>query len=128
MPLLRDLRFIQDVTTIPALADTLRDAVIQGIFLRDDRRLPKAVVHVLTRAPHVTARATSEAEVRKVLRIVSGEEGTQAFGALTPGMPMSPEDMHYYRRALEIQWESDRGGGGGPRGWTGTPALVPPPG
>src|SRR3990172_2927530 len=125
MALLRDLRFIQDVTTIPALADTLRDAVIQGIFLRDDPRLPKAVVHVLTRAPHVTARATWESEVGKVLRIVSGEEGTQAFGALTPGMPMSPEDMHYYRRALEIQWESRRGVSVRPSVWTVTPDLVP---
>src|SRR3990172_2013519 len=109
MALLRDLRFIQDVTTIPALADTLRDAVIQGIFLRDDRRLPKAVVHVLTRAPHVTARATSEAEVRKVLPIVAGEEGTRALGARAREMPMPPEDMLSSRRALEIRWESRRG-------------------
>jgi len=125
MALLRDQQFIKDVTALPTLAETLRDAVIKGVFLREERGLPKDVVRVLTRRPHLTARVENELEVRKVVRILSGEEGTQAFGALAPGMPIAPEDLHYYRRALEVQWESRLGVSVKASTWTSVPWIVP---
>jgi FAD/FMN-containing dehydrogenase len=125
MTLLRDARFVRDVAELPAMGDTLRDTVVRGLFLRDERALPKEVVRVLANAPAVTVKVENEDEVRKLMRMVNGEEGTQAFGALTPGLPVAPEDMHYYRRALAMQWETRLGLGGRPSAWTAYPDLVP---
>jgi len=125
MAFLRDMRFMREVTALPAMADTLRESVVRGVFLREERAIPKDVVRVLTAAPHLTATVDNELEIRKIIRILNGEEGTQAFGPLVPGMPVSPEDMHYFRRMLGVQWESRAGVGGKASLWTTTERLVP---
>ena len=125
MALLRDMRFLRDVTALPAMGDVLRDQVIRGVFLREERGLPRDVVRVLSNAPHLTVKVDTEAEIRKILRMIGGEEGTQAFGPLAPGMPISAEDTHHFRRALEIQWETRLGVTVRPGVWTTYPHIVP---
>ncbi len=95
MGFLRDWTFIEDATRIPALSEMIREALIRAIFVRDDRVLTREIVGDLTRTPAVTIKVKDDGEIRKVVQVVNGEEGTMTLG-------LSAEDYHYFRKALGV--------------------------
>src|SRR5437667_7447377 len=76
MGLLRDWHYVEKAVQIPALAELIREALIHALFVRDDRVLPKDVIADLNRVPPVTVKVKDDGEVRKLVRVLNGEEST----------------------------------------------------
>ncbi len=93
MALVRDLAFVRDVTAIPALRESVREAVIRAMFTRDERALPKGVVRVLRRKADVVVKARDELEVREAVRFANGETTTVDLGR-------PADEFHFYRQRL----------------------------
>lgn len=121
MGLLVDRAFIDSVTAIPALREMIRESLIDALFTRNDRVLPKDIVAVLSREPSVTVKVKSDNEVQKLVRVANGQEST-----LTLGLPA--EDYHYVRRQLGIGKDRDIGVYARPRVVTTHSWIVPPQG
>ena len=95
MGLLRDWHYVERAVEIPALSEMIREALIRALFVRDDRVLPADIVADLNRGPAVTVRVKDDAEVRKLVRVLNGQESTVSLG-------LSAEDYHYFRTRLGV--------------------------
>ncbi|HEY5606002.1 MAG TPA: hypothetical protein VIL45_05710 [Thermoplasmata archaeon] len=95
MGLLRDWHYIERAVEIPALSEMIREALIRALFVRDDRVLPKDLIGDLNRGPAVTVKVKDDAEVRKLVRVLNGQESTVSLG-------LSAEDYHYFRTRLGV--------------------------
>src|SRR5207247_2258550 len=93
--LLRDWNYIEKAVQIPALSEVIREALIRALFVRDDRVLPKDLIADLNRVPPVTVKVKDDGEVRKLVRVLNGEESTLSLG-------LSAEDYHYFRTQLGV--------------------------
>src|SRR5881398_1645554 len=93
--LLRDWNYIERAVQIPALSEVIREALIRALFVRDDRVLPKDLIADLNRVPPVTVKVKEDAEVRKLVRVLNGQESTVSLG-------LSAEDYHYFRTQLGV--------------------------
>src|SRR5205807_2093909 len=93
MGLLRDWHYVEKAVQIPALAELIREALIHALFVRDDRVLPRDLIADLNRVPPVTVKVKEDAEVRKLVRVLNGQESTVRLG-------LSAEDYHYFRGHL----------------------------
>ena len=121
MGLLVDRAFIDAVTAAPALREMIRESLIDALFTRNDRVLPKDIVAVLSREPSVTVKVKSDHEVQKLIRVANGEESTVSLG-------LPAEDYHYVRRQLGVSKDRDIGVYVRPRVLTTHPWIVPPQG
>src|SRR5205807_702716 len=95
MGLLRDWHYVEKAVQIPALAELIREALIHALFVRDDRVLPPDLIADLNRVPPVTVKVKEDAEVRKLVRVLNGQESTVSLG-------LSAEDYHYFRTQLGV--------------------------
>src|SRR5437667_4259512 len=95
MGLLRDWHYIEKAVEIPALSEVIRESLIRALFVRDDRVLPKDLIADLNRLPPVTVKVKDDSEVRKLVRVLNGEESTVSLG-------LSAEDYHYFRTQLGV--------------------------
>lgn len=95
MGLLRDWHYIEKAVEIPALSEMIRDALIRALFVRDDRVLPANLVADLSHTPTVTVKVKDDGEVRKLVRVLNGQESTLTLG-------LSAEDYHYFRTELGV--------------------------
>src|SRR3989475_4669139 len=95
MGLLRDWHYVEKAVQVPALAELIREALIRALFVRDDRVLPPALIADLNRVPPVTVKVKEDAEVRKLVRVLNGQESTVSLG-------LSAEDYHYFRTQLGV--------------------------
>ncbi len=95
MGLLRDWNYVEKAVQIPALAELIREALIRALFVRDDRVLPPDLIGDLNRVPPVTVKVKEDAEVRKLVRVLNGQESTVSLG-------LSAEDYHYFRTQLGV--------------------------
>src|SRR6267378_4020230 len=95
MGLLRDWHYVERAVQIPALAELIREALIRALFVRDDRVLPPDLIADLNRVPPVTVKVKEDAEVRKLVRVLNGQESTVSLG-------LSAEDYHYFRTQLGV--------------------------
>jgi FAD/FMN-containing dehydrogenase len=93
--LLRDWHYIEQAVRIPALSELIREALIRALFVRDDRVLPRDLIADLNRVPPVTVKVKEDAEVRKLVRVLNGQESTVSLG-------LSAEDYHYFRTQLGV--------------------------
>src|SRR5947199_9712395 len=91
----RDWHYIDKAVQIPALSEVIREALIRALFVRDDRVLPKDLIADLSRGPPVTVKVKDDGEVRKLVRVLNGEESTVSLG-------LSAEDYHYFRTPLGV--------------------------
>jgi FAD/FMN-containing dehydrogenase len=95
MGLLRDWNYVERAVQIPALSEMIREALIRALFVRDDRVLPRDLIADLNRVPPVTVKVKDEGEVRKLIRVLNGQESTLTLG-------LSAEDYHYFRTQLGV--------------------------
>src|SRR5207249_6100664 len=95
MGLLRDWNYIEKAVQIPALSEVIRETLIRALFVRDDRVLPKELIADLNRVPPVTVKVKDDGEVRKLVRVLNGQESTVSLG-------LSAEDYHYFRTQLGV--------------------------
>ncbi len=95
MGLLRDWHYIEKAVQIPALSEVIREALIRALFVRDDRVLPRDLIGDLNRVPPVTVKVKDDGEVRKLVRVLNGQESTVSLG-------LSAEDYHYFRTQLGV--------------------------
>ena len=95
MGLLRDWNYIEKAVQIPALSEVIREALIRALFVRDDRVLPRDLIGDLNRVPPVTVKVKDDGEVRKLVRVLNGQESTVSLG-------LSAEDYHYFRTQLGV--------------------------
>ncbi|MGI0149859.1 MAG: hypothetical protein ACREDF_10060, partial [Thermoplasmata archaeon] len=95
MGLLRDWNYVERATKVPALAEMIREALIRALFVRDDRVLPAGLVADLNRVPVVTVKVKDDGEVRKLIRVLNGQESTVSLG-------LSADDYHYFRTQLGV--------------------------
>lgn len=95
MGLLRDWHYVERAVQIPALSELIREALIRALFVRDDRVLPPNLIADLNRVPRVTVKVKDDAEVRKLVRVLNGQESTVSLG-------LSAEDYHYFRTQLGV--------------------------
>src|SRR5205809_5261309 len=93
--LLRDWNYIERAVQIPALSEVIREALIRALFVRDDRVLPADLIGDLNRVPRVTVKVKDDGEVRKLVRVLNGEESTVSLG-------LNAEDYHYFRTQLGV--------------------------
>src|SRR5712692_7797860 len=93
--LLRDWHYIEKAVQIPALSEMIREALIRALFVRDDRVLPRDLIGDLNRVPPVTVKVKDDGEVRKLVRVLNGQESTVSLG-------LSAEDYHYFRTQLGV--------------------------
>jgi hypothetical protein len=93
--LLRDWNYIEKAVEIPALSEMIRDALIRALFVRDDRILPAHLVADLSSLPPITVKVKDDGEVRKLVRVLNGQESTVSLG-------LSAEDYHYFRTELGV--------------------------
>ena len=63
--------------------------------MRDDRVLPADLIADLNRVPTVTVKVKDDGEVRKLIRVLNGQESTVSLG-------LSAEDYHYFRTQLGV--------------------------
>lgn len=108
MGLLRDWHYIGRAIEVPALAEMIREALIRALFVRDDRVLPKELIADLNRVPTVTVKVKDDGEVRKLVRVLNGEESTVSLG-------LSADDYHYFRTRLGVGRTREFGLVGRPR-------------
>jgi len=121
MGLLVDRAFLDAATSVPALREVIRDALIEALFTRDDRVLPPEIVAVLARRPSVTMKPKTDVELQKLVRIANGQESTVSLG-------LGAEDWHYVRRQLAVSKDQDIGVTVKPSVVTTHPWIVPPQG
>ena len=121
MGLLVDRAFVDAATAAPALREMLRDSLIEAMFVRNDRVLPRDIVAVLAREPAVTVKAKSDADVQKLVRVANGQESTVSLG-------LPAEDYHYVRRQLGVGKDRDIGVYVRPTVLTTHAWIVPPQG
>ncbi len=95
MGLLRDWNYIEKAVQIPALSEVIREALIRALFVRDDRVLPRDLIGDLNRVPPVTVKVKDDGEVRKLVRVLNGQESTVSLG-------LSAEDYHFFRTQLGV--------------------------
>ncbi|MCI4371545.1 MAG: hypothetical protein L3J78_02750 [Thermoplasmata archaeon] len=95
MGLLRDWHYIEKAVEIPALSEVIRERLIRALFVRDDRVLPADLIADLNRLPPVTVKVHDDGEIRKLVRVLNGEESTISLG-------LSAEDYHYFRTQLGV--------------------------
>lgn len=95
MGLLRDWHYVEKATEVPALAELIRETLIRALFVRDDRVLPAGLVADLNRLPSVTVKVKDDGEVRKLVRVLNGQESTVTLG-------LSADDYHYFRTQLGV--------------------------
>src|SRR5256712_9160876 len=95
MGLIRDWHYIEKAVEIPALSEVIRESLIRALFVRDDRLLPKDLIADLNRVPPVTVKVKDDGEVRKLVRVLNGQESTVSLG-------LSAEDYHYFRTQLGV--------------------------
>ncbi len=95
MGLLRDWNYIEKAVEIPALSEVIREALIRALFVRDDRVLPKDLIADLNRVPPVTVKVKDDGEIRKLVRVLNGQESTVSLG-------LSAEDYHFFRTQLGV--------------------------
>jgi hypothetical protein len=93
--LLRDWHYVEKATRVPALSELIREALIRALFIRDDRVLPPGMVADLNRLPTVTVKVKDDGEVRKLIRVLNGQESTVSLG-------LSADDYHYFRTQLGV--------------------------
>jgi FAD/FMN-containing dehydrogenase len=93
--LLRDWHYVERAVEIRALSELIREALIRALFVRDDRVLPPELIGDLNRVPRVTVKVKDDGEVRKLIRVLNGEESTVSLG-------LSAEDYHYFRTQLGV--------------------------
>jgi len=93
--LLRDWHYIEKAVHIPALSEVIRETLIRALFVRDDRVLPRDLIADLNRVPPVTVKVKDDGEVRKLVRVLNGQESTVSLG-------LSAEDYHYFRTQLGV--------------------------
>src|SRR5213594_1985509 len=93
--LLKDWNYVEQAVRIPALAELIREALIRALFVRDDRVLPPDLIADLNRVPPVTVKVKDDGEVRKLVRVLNGQESTVSLG-------LSAEDYHYFRTQLGV--------------------------
>ncbi len=108
MGLLRDWHYIEKAVEVPALAEMIREALIRALFVRDDRVLPRDLIADLNRVPPVTVKVRDDGEVRKLVRVLNGQESTVSLG-------LSAEDYHYFRTRLGVGRTREFGVVGRPR-------------
>lgn len=108
MGLLRDWHYIEKAVEVPALAEMIREALIRALFVRDDRVLPRNLIADLNRVPPVTVKVRDDGEVRKLVRVLNGQESTVSLG-------LSAEDYHYFRTRLGVGRTREFGVIGRPR-------------
>lgn len=108
MGLLRDWNYIERAVEIPALSEMIREALIRALFVRDDRVLTSDIVGDLNRGPAVTVKVKDDAEVRKLVRVMNGEESAVSLG-------LSAQDYHYFRTRLGVGRTREFGVVGRPR-------------
>ena len=95
MGLLRDWHYVEKAVEIPALKEVIRESLIRALFVRDDRVLPAHMIADLNRVPPVTVKVKDDGEVRKLIRVLNGQESTVSLG-------LSAEDYHYFRTQLGV--------------------------
>ena len=95
MGLLRDWHYVEKAVAIPALKEVIRESLIRALFVRDDRVLPANMIADLNRVPPVTVKVKDDGEVRKLIRVLNGQETTLSLG-------LSAEDYHYFRVQLGV--------------------------
>ena len=95
MGLLKDWNYVEQAVRIPALAELIREALIRALFVRDDRVLPASIIGDLNRLPPVTVKVKEDGEVRKLIRVLNGEESTVSLG-------LNAEDYHFFRTQLGV--------------------------
>lgn len=95
MGLLRDWHYVERAVQVPALSEMIREALIRALFVRDDRVLPGDLIADLNRVPPVTVKVKDDGEVRKLVRVLNGQESTVSLG-------LSAEDYHYFRTQLGV--------------------------
>lgn len=95
MGLLRDWNYVEKAVEIPALKEVIRESLIRALFVRDDRVLPVHMIADLNRVPPVTVKVKDDGEVRKLIRVLNGQESTVSLG-------LSAEDYHYFRTQLGV--------------------------
>src|SRR5438552_1705647 len=93
--LLKDWNYVEQAVRIPALAELIREALIRALFVRDDRVLPASIIGDLNRLPAVTVKVREDGEVRKLIRVLNGEESTVSLG-------LNAEDYHFFRTQLGV--------------------------
>src|SRR6267143_830950 len=93
--LLRDWNYVERASQVPALSEVVREGLIRALFVRDDRVLPPDIIADLNRVPPVTVKVKEDAEVRKLVRVLNGQESTVSLG-------LSTEDYHYFRTQLGV--------------------------
>jgi len=93
--LLKDWDYVEQAVRIPALAEVIREALIRALFVRDDRVLPASIIGDLNRLPPVTVKVKEDGEVRKLIRVLNGEESTVSLG-------LNAEDYHFFRTQLGV--------------------------
>ena len=118
MGLLRDWTFVEEATRIPALSELVREALIRAMFVRDDRALPAGIVGALSQSPSVTVKVKDDVEVRKLVRVLNGEESTMSLG-------LSAEDFHYFRKQVGIGRDREIGLAAEPRDLLAYDWIVP---
>ncbi len=95
MGLLRDWNSIEAATEIPALSEMIREALIHALFVRNDRVLPREIIADLTRTPAVTVKVKDDADLRKLVQVLTGSESTLSLG-------LDAEDYNYFRTQLGV--------------------------
>jgi hypothetical protein len=93
--LLRDWNYVERASQVPALSEVVREGLIRALFVRDDRVLPPDIIADLNRVPPVTVKVKEDAEVRKLVGVLNGQESTVSLG-------LSAEDYHYFRTQLGV--------------------------
>src|SRR5213079_1440779 len=93
--LLKDWDYVEQAVRIPALAEVIREALIRALFVRDDRVLPASIIGDLNRLPPVTVKVKEDGEVRKLIRVLNGEDSTVSLG-------LNAEDYHFFRTQLGV--------------------------
>ena len=121
MGLLVDRAFIDAATSAPALREMIRETLVEALFTRNDRVLPRDIVAVLARQPSITVKVRSDTDVQKLVRVANGQESTISLG-------LPAEDYHYARRQLSVTKDRDIGVYLRPAVLTTHPWIVPPQG
>src|SRR5438046_7595492 len=94
--LLKDWDYVEQAVRIPALAEVIREALIRALFVRADRVLPASLIGDVNRLPPVKVTVKVDGEVRKLIRVLNGEESTVSLGR-------NAEDYHLFRTQLGVR-------------------------
>jgi FAD/FMN-containing dehydrogenase len=98
----------------------IREALIRALFVRNDRVLPREIIADLTTSPRVTVKVKDDAEVRKLVNVLNGQESTVSLG-------LAAEDYNYFRTQLGVGKDREVGLTVRPRTLLTYDWLVPEP-